>query len=156
MTDVTARRTGGQWAVELSTLLARVAVGVVFAAHGWQKIEDGVGATAEFFASVGVPFPDVAAVVAMVIEFGGGLALALGFALPAVGVLLAAMMAGAYSFAHVGDPLYDPTGGSSFELPLVLGATALALGLVGGRFTVDRLLLWRRGAGSVTPQLATR
>ncbi|MDS1270868.1 DoxX family protein [Lipingzhangella sp. LS1_29] len=129
---------------EFTALLARIAVGVVFAAHGWQKIDDGVAGTAEFFGAVGVPAPEVAAVVAMVVEFGGGVALAVGFALPVTGTLLAAMMAGAYVFAHLGDPLYDPAGGSSFELPLVLGATALALGFLGGRLTVDRFFPWGR------------
>lgn len=123
---------------DVTALLARVVVGVVFVAHGWPKMSDLDG-TAQGFASMGIPFPQFAALLGASIEVGAGLALIIGFALPLAGILLALMMAGAYYFAHVGDPL---VGG--FELLLVLGATALALGFAGGRLSLDRLMPWGR------------
>lgn len=134
MTERTLVDRGG----DLATLIARVVVGGVFMAHGWPKMTD-LGSTAQGFEAMGIPFPELAAIVGAVIEVGGGLALAVGFALPAAGILLALMMANAYFFAHVGDPL---VGG--FEMVLVLGVTALALGFVGGRYSLDRLMPWGR------------
>ncbi|GAB3212094.1 DoxX family protein [Marinactinospora thermotolerans] len=124
---------------DVALLIGRVAVGLVFAAHGWQKIATGPDGVAQMFAGMGIPLPEVAALVAILIEFAGGIALVVGFALPVVGVLLAAQMAAAYVFAHVGDPLLG-----GYELPLVLGAAGLALGFAGGSLTLDRLLPWGR------------
>ncbi|MBR8743127.1 DoxX family protein [Nocardiopsis sp. MG754419] len=123
---------------DVTTLLARVVVGVVFIAHGLPKATDLQG-TAAGFESMGIPLPQVAALVGALIEVGAGAALLVGFALPVAGVLLALMMGGAYTFAHLDDPL---VGG--FEIVLVLGATALALGFSGGRLAVDRVMPWGR------------
>lgn len=124
---------------DLATLLARVVVGVVFIAHGLPKAADFHG-TAAGFGTLGVPLPEVAATTAVVVEVGGGVALIAGFLLPVVGVVLTGMMGAAYCFAHIGDPL---VGG--YELLLVLGVSALALGFSGGRYSLDRLLPWGRG-----------
>ncbi|MDT0326913.1 DoxX family protein [Nocardiopsis lambiniae] len=125
---------------DLTALLGRIVVGVVFIAHGLPKAMNPEG-TAQGFAAMGIPFPTFSALLGAVIEVGGGLALIIGLALPLAGLALAFMMAGAYYFVHVGDPL---VGG--YELALVMGATALALGFSGGRYSLDRLLPWgRRG-----------
>ena len=123
---------------DLTALIARVVVGVVFIAHGLPKATDLQG-TAGGFEAMGIPFPQFAALLGVGIEVGAGVALIVGFALPVAGVLLALMMGGAYFFAHVGDPL---VGG--FELPLVMAAAALALGFAGGRFAVDSVMPWGR------------
>ncbi|MFD6950290.1 DoxX family protein [Nocardiopsis sp. TSRI0078] len=123
---------------DVTALLARVVVGVVFVSHGWPKATDLDG-TAQGFAALGIPFPQFSALLGVFIEVGAGLALIVGFALPLAGLLLAFMMANAYYFAHLGDPL---VGG--FEFLLVLGATALALGFAGGRYSLDRLMPWGR------------
>ncbi|MFC4565365.1 DoxX family protein [Nocardiopsis mangrovi] len=128
------------------TLIARVAIGVIFIAHGWQKIQSGVAATGQGFASMGIPLPEIAAMFAIAVEFGGGIALVVGFALPVAGVLLAVQMAGAYVFAHFGTPLFVSEGG--YELVLALGTAALALGFTGGGYALDRLLPWGRPAAA--------
>lgn len=124
---------------DVTTLLARAVVGIVFIAHGLPKATDLQSTTAGFEA-LGVPFPQPGALLAVGIEVGAGIALIIGFALPIAGVLLALMMGGAYFFAHVGDPL---VGG--FELLLILGVSALALGFSGGRYCVDSMMPWSRG-----------
>lgn len=124
---------------DVTALLARVVVGVVFIAHGLPKAADLQG-TAAGFESMGIPFPQLGALLAVGIEVGAGVALIVGFALPVAGVFLALMMGSAYYFAHVGDPL---VGG--FELPLLLGVSALALGFSGGRYCVDSVMPWSRG-----------
>ena len=123
---------------DVTALLARVVVGLVFIAHGLPKATDLQG-TAAGFDSMGVPLPQLGALLAVGIEVGAAVALIVGFALPVAGVLLALMMGGAYYFAHVGDPL---VGG--FELLLVLAVSALALGFSGGRYRVDSVMPWRR------------
>ena len=123
---------------DLTALLARVVVGVVFIAHGLPKATDLQG-TAAGFEAMGIPFPQLAALLGAGIEVGAGAALLIGFALPVAGVLLALMMGSAYFFAHVGDPL---VGG--FEMVLVLAVAALALGFSGGRFAVDSMMPWGR------------
>ena len=137
---------------DLAQLLARLGLGAVFFAHGWQKlVTNGVSGTAEFFASVGVPLPSVSAWVATVIELVGGAALVLGVLVPVAGVLLAVHMLGAFVFVHAGNGLFVGDGG--YELVLALGVTSLLLAAVGaGRYSVDHLL--QRGQRSRTPQVA--
>jgi len=119
---------------DVTALAARAVVGVVFIAHGLPKATDAAG-TAAGFEAMGIPVPEVAALVGAVIEVGFGVALIVGLLLPVTGVALAAMMGSAIAFAHVGDPL---VGG--YELPLILGLAALALGFSGGRLALDSLL----------------
>ncbi|GHD24520.1 membrane protein [Nocardiopsis kunsanensis] len=119
---------------DITALAARAAVGAVLIAHGLPKATDP-GGTAAGFEAMGVPVPEAAALVGAVIEVGFGAALVVGLLLPVTGVVLAAMMGSALAFAHVGDPL---VGG--YELPMVLGLAALALGFSGGRLALDSLL----------------
>ncbi|GLU49423.1 DoxX family protein [Nocardiopsis ansamitocini] len=129
--------------VDITALVARIAVGVTFIAHGAQKLGMGVEGAGHMFDAIGVPFPQAAAALAIAVEIGGGAALLLGLALPVTGAVLAGFMAAAYFFGHLGAPLTGPGG---FELALVLGGSALALGFAGGRLTVDRFLPWGRQA----------
>ncbi|WP_017592551.1 DoxX family protein [Nocardiopsis potens] len=133
-----APRTRSTAPSDIASLIGRLAVGSVFIAHGLPKATDPQGA-AQDFADLGVPFPALSALLGAAIEVGGGLALIIGLALPLAGLALAFMMAAAYCFAHVGAPM---VGG--YELLLVLGASALALGFTGGRYSLDGLLPWSR------------
>ncbi|MGY1642640.1 DoxX family protein [Geodermatophilus sp. SYSU D00703] len=131
---------------DLAVLLTRIAVGLVFFAHGWQKLfTNGIDGTAAFFDSVGVPAASAAAWFAAVVELAGGAALVLGLAVPVAGLLLLVDMIGAFVLVHAGAGLFVDQGG--YELVLVLGAAALVLAAVGaGRFSVDHLLAGRRRA----------
>lgn len=132
---------------DLALLLARVAVGLVFVAHGWQKLfTNGIDGTTAFFDQAGVPAASAAAWFAAVVELAGGAALVLGVAVPAAGLLLLINMIGAYAFVHAGAGLFVEQGGS--ELVLTLGAAALLLAVVGaGRYSVDHLLTAGRRIG---------
>ncbi|MGY1883931.1 DoxX family protein [Blastococcus sp. SYSU DS0753] len=132
---------------DLALLLARVAVGLTFVAHGWQKLfTNGIDGTAAFFDQVGVPAAQAAAWFAAVVELVGGAALVVGLAVPAAGLLLLVDMIGAFVFVHAGAGLFVEQGGS--ELVLALGAAALLLAAIGaGRFSVDHLLTSRRRTG---------
>ena len=131
---------------DLAVLVTRVAVGLVFFAHGWQKLfTNGIDGTAAFFAQVGVPAAPAAAWLAAVVELAGGAALILGLAVPVAGLLLVVDMIGAFAFVHAGAGLFVEQGG--YELVLTLGAAALLLAVIGaGRFSLDHLLTGRRPA----------
>lgn len=134
----------------LLLLLARIGLGVVFAAHGWQKFyTNGIEATQAGFQKMGAPLPDVSAIMAATVELVGGVALIVGVATPVFALLLFADMLGAYLIAHVGKGLFVAQGGA--ELVIVLGAAMLLLASTGaGRFSIDALFgeraLWNRGA----------
>jgi putative oxidoreductase len=129
---------------DVTALIARIGVGVVFVAHGWQKISEwGLAGTAASFEKMGVPMPTLSAWFAALVEFGGGLALIAGVALPIVGALLAANMAGALFIVHLPNGL---TGEGGYELVLALGLAALALGFNGGAYALDRVLFKKKAA----------
>lgn len=128
---------------DLAVLAGRVAVGLVFLAHGWQKlVTNGIDGTAAFFDQAGVPAAHLAAWVAAAVELAGGAALILGLAVPVAGLLLVLDMIGAYAFVHAGAGLFVDHGG--YELVLVLGAAALLWAVIGGgRYSLDRVLVDR-------------
>lgn len=124
----------------LLILLARVGLGVIFLAHGWQKfVTNGIAATQQGFAAMGAPAPELSAVIAATIELAGGIGLIIGLATPVWAALLFATMVGAFLIAHTGHGLFVAKGG--FELVLALAAPMLLLIVTGaGRFSVDGLL----------------
>jgi putative oxidoreductase len=129
---------------DLALLVSRVAVGVVFFAHGWQKLfTNGIDGTAAFFDSVGVPAASTAAWLAALVELVGGAALIAGLAVPLAGLLLLVDMIGALFFVHAGAGLFVEQGG--YELVVALGAAALLVAVIGaGRYSIDHLLTGRR------------
>ncbi|MCW2888692.1 MAG: putative oxidoreductase [Streptosporangiaceae bacterium] len=135
---------------DVVALLARVGVGVVFIAHGWQKIQVGVTATAHSFDHLGVPLPTAAAVYATFVELLGGAALILGLGLPVAGVLLFADMLGAFVFVNAEHGLFVTDQGvakEGFELVLMLGLASLLFATgAGGRLTLDSRIFPRRAA----------
>ena len=128
---------------DLALLVARVALGVVFVAHGGQKLFTwGVSGTADAFAGMGVPAPQVSALFAALVEFGAGAALVLGVVTPVAGLLLALDMLGAFLIVHAGNGVFIDGGG--FELVAALGAGALVLAATGpGRVSVDHAIASR-------------
>ncbi|GAA1487560.1 DoxX family protein [Brachybacterium sacelli] len=119
-------------------LLARLVVGAVFMAHGWQKIgQNGIAATTEGFVGMGIPFAEIAAPVVAYVELIGGALLILGLLTAVAGLALAIDMAVAAFVVHLGGGLFVADGG--WELVGVLGAAALLLAAVGpGRIALAR------------------
>jgi putative oxidoreductase len=124
--------------------VARLLLGVVLIAHGWQKVFTwGLGGTAQAFAGMGIPLPAVSAAFAAIVELVGGALLVLGAGTAVVGVLVVLDMLGAALLVHVGNGVMAGDGG--WELVGVIGALALVLAAVGaGRFSVDHALAGRR------------
>ena len=69
---------GGGFANDLGTFVGRVLMSAIFVWSGFDKLMAPAG-TQAYFAKLGVPLPVVAWIVAVVVEFVGGLALLLGF-----------------------------------------------------------------------------
>jgi putative oxidoreductase len=133
---------------DLIALLARIGVGVVFTAHGWEKIRDGIDQTTQSYQAMRVPFPAAIAVYSTFVELLGGLMLVLGLALPFAGALLFLDMLISLVLVHADNGLFVTSDPPGFELVLVLGLVALVFAFGGGgRATVDRLLFPRRPAG---------
>jgi putative oxidoreductase len=125
-------------------LVARLLLGVVLIAHGWQKMFTwGLGGTAEAFAGMGIPLAPVSAAFAGIVELVGGALILAGAATALVGVLVALNMLGAALLVHIGNGIMADAGG--WELVGMIGALALVLAAVGaGRYSVDHALAGRR------------
>lgn len=59
-------------------LLGRILIGGMFLMSGIQKLTGFVG-TSGFIASIGLPYPELLVVLAIIFEIGGGLSLILGY-----------------------------------------------------------------------------
>ncbi len=85
------------------------------------------------------PVPGIIQFLAALSEFGGGIALILGFLVPLASIGLACTMAGAV-YTHMivrGDPFVG-TGGPSYELALIYLGNAILFLMIGpGMFSMD-------------------
>lgn len=137
MTNTTAPSSSAS----LGLLVLRVVVGLIFVAHGAQKIfEYTLPGTIGSFADMGVPLPEIAAPFVAFVELIGGALLALGLFTRPVGILLAIDMIVAIVAVHLPAGLWVGEGG--YEFVAVLGVAALALALTGaGRFSIDGAFL---------------
>jgi putative oxidoreductase len=134
---------------DVAALLGRIGVAVVFLAHGLQKWDNGISATAEMFGGMGIPLPSVATVFTITVEIVGSIAFLAGLALPLVGVGYAVVGLGAMLGVHLGNGL---TAQGGYELVLVLALAGLALGFNGGRISLDHLLLRGTRTKEAQPQ----
>lgn len=121
----------------------RVVVGFLFAAHGWQKFyEFTIAGTQGAFVQMGVPAADVIAPIVATLELVGGIALILGLATRPFAALLTLNMLGAIILVHASAGVFVEAGG--YELVLLLGASALAVALVGpGKLSLDNAMFGR-------------
>jgi putative oxidoreductase len=124
----------------LALLIARVGLGIVFVAHGWQKFDEfGVKAVGANFGKMGVPAPELAAYYATFVELVGGAALLIGAFTAVAGLLLTLDMLGALLIVHLDKGVFVTEGG--YELVVALGAASLLLAVFGaGKYSVDGLL----------------
>lgn len=131
---------GMETLTDAAILLARIGLGVVFVAHGWQKFFTlGLTRVGEQFAAYGVPQPHVTAAIVAGVELVAGIALIAGILTPLAGILLGADMAGAFYFVHATHGPFISQNG--WELVVALGVGALLVAAVGaGRFSIDRVL----------------
>lgn len=135
---------GGRGSAALGLTMLRVVVGVVFVAHGAQKLlVFGQAGVTDMLAKLGFPMPAAAAVLLIALELLGGLALALGVLTRLTAALLAIEMLVAFALVHASKGFFLPMG---FEFVMTLFGALVALLLAGpGALAADNALFRRRG-----------
>ena len=135
--------------LDLGLTLLRVVAGVIFAAHGGQKLfVYGLDGVAGSFGQMGVPLAGLVGPLVAFVEFFGGLALVAGLFTRLAGVGLAAVMLGAMALVHAPAGFFAPNG---IEFPLMLFGSAVMLAVTGaGRWSLDALLGRTARAADVT------
>jgi putative oxidoreductase len=130
--------------LDLGLFLIRVVFGLIFAAHGAQKLfgwfgGSGLAGTGGFLESLGFRPGKSFAAAAALAEFGGGLLLAFGFLGPVGPALLLSVMFVAGMTVHRKNAFFVATNG--LEHPLVMATAAIGIALTGpGRFSLDAAL----------------
>lgn len=117
----------------------RIAIGLVFMAHGAQKLfVYGLAGTGQAFAHMGIPLPALSAAVVAFVEFFGGIALVLGVVSRVAALLLVVDMAVAILKVHLKNGFFLPTG---FEYAFTMLAANAGLTLTGpGAFALSNVL----------------
>lgn len=129
---------------EYAIALFRIIVGILFVAHGGQKLfVYGIAGTTGAFTQMGIFLPGIMAPLITLLEFFGGIALIAGFLTRLVGLGLALDMLGAIAFVHIKGGFFMPTG---YEFALTLLVASLGFAIAGpGALSVDSFLANRRG-----------
>ncbi|MER2551667.1 MAG: DoxX family protein [Thauera sp.] len=132
--------TNAGWAA----LALRIPVGIIFVAHGAQKLFGwfggyGLEGTGQWMASIGLAPGYLMALLAGSAEFFGGMALIIGLLVrPAAAVLAIAMLVAIFS-VHVGNGLFMSKNGYEFGLALLAVSVSLLLSGA-GRASIDAAL----------------
>ena len=138
--------TSPSWAITV----IRVTLGVIFFAHGAQKVFGwfggyGLKGTTGYFVSIGLPLP--VAYAACFLELLGGIGLLLGLFTRLAALAIIAMMAGAIAKVHWPHGFFinwelAPGKGHGLEANLAFIAMAVACVIAGGgALSVDALLM---------------
>jgi putative oxidoreductase len=135
--------------IDTALALLRLIAGVIFIAHGGQKLFvfgfDGVAAG---FSQMGIPLPGLTGPLVALVEFFGGIALVIGMLTRLAALGLAVTMVGAILMVHLAGGFFLPAGS---EFALALLGVSIALALTGaGSFSIDGLIARRRGAAHAT------
>ena len=126
----------------IGLLCIRAVAGTTLAFHGWSKIQHPFGWMGE-----GASVPGAFQACSALAEFGGGIALVLGFltSIAALGIVINMTVALAMVHVPAGHPLISSKGGPALEPALLYLAVGLLLLFTGpGAVSVDRLLFGRR------------
>ena len=141
---------------QIDTALAvlRVVLGITFIMHGGQKLFvygfDGVTGA---FGQMGIPAPGFFGPFVGVVEFFGGIAIALGLLTRVAALGVGSTMVVALLTVHLKQGFFNPGG---VEFPLALLASAIALVIAGaGAYSVDAVIA-KRLEGDVVQKVPTR
>jgi putative oxidoreductase len=127
-------------------MVLRVAVGIVFFMHGWQKLfMMGLPGVTGFFGMLGIPAPAVAATVVSFLELVGGAALIAGLLTRWVAIPLAIEMLVATLLVHLPNGFFAMDDGYELVFLLLAGAVTLALAGPGALAVDNRVVRGLRG-----------
>jgi putative oxidoreductase len=129
--------------MDFGLLLLRLTVGLTLAAHGAQKLGwfggPGLGAVGQMFEAFGFHPGRRQALVASVVEIGGGLLIALGLLTPLGAALMLSVMIVAAFSEHLKNGFFISSGGVEYNV--VLGIAGLTFAFTGpGALSFDALL----------------
>jgi putative oxidoreductase len=131
--------------VAYGLLVLRAVIGLIFFAHGSQKLfgwfgGGGRNGTAGWLESMNFRPAKVLALVVGLSE-ASGLLFALGFLTPLAALLLSSTMVVAIAAVHRKNGFFNGAGGYEFNLTLI--AVVVAVAATGpGRFSIDRAIGW--------------
>jgi|TARA_R110000868_G_scaffold408930_1_gene693268 putative oxidoreductase len=128
----------------LDTLPVRIGAGVIFTAHGAQKLFGwfggyGLEGTAGWMESIGLAPGTLMAALAGGAEFFGGLLLIAGLLVRPTAVVLAVTMLVAIITVHLQNGLFMSNGGYEFGLALLVISVGLSI-RGAGSLSIDNLL----------------
>ncbi|WP_418357717.1 DoxX family protein [Shewanella basaltis] len=131
----------------VNTLALRVPVGIIFMAHGAQKLFGwfggyGLEGTGQWMASIGMEPGVLMAFMAGSAELFGGLFILLGLLTRPAAVVLAFTMVIAIASVHLSNGLFMSNNGYEFALALLAASVSLALS-GSGKVALDNALTRR-------------
>lgn len=128
----------------ISTIPLRIIAGIIFAAHGAQKLFAwfggyGLDGTGQWMESIGLSPGYLMALMAGSAEFFGGILLILGLLTRPTALVLAVTMLVAIFSVHVQNGLFMSNNGYEFGLAL-FGMSLALMFQGGGKYSIDGLL----------------
>jgi putative oxidoreductase len=124
--------------------ILRIFVGIIFAAHGSQKLFGmfggyGIAGTAQYMESIGLAPGHLMAILAGGTEFFGGLALIIGLLVRPAALGLTFLSLVAIFSVHISNGLFMANNGFEFALALLGGSLAVLIEGA-GKLSVDRAI----------------
>ncbi|UVM52233.1 MULTISPECIES: DoxX family protein [unclassified Pseudomonas] len=124
--------------------ILRIFVGIIFAAHGSQKLFGmfggyGIAGTAQYMESIGLAPGHLMAILAGGTEFFGGLALIIGLLTRPAALGLSFLSLVAIFSVHISNGLFMANNGYEFALALLGGSLAVLIEGA-GKLSVDRAI----------------
>jgi putative oxidoreductase len=130
--------------IDVGLLVLRLVLGVIFIAHGAQKLFGSFGGPhisgfAKMLGQLGVKPAEPMAILAGLAEFVGGILVIVGFLTPLAALALIVVMIVAVLAVHLKNGFFNTNGGYEFNLALV-GMTLTLLIAGAGAYSLDNVL----------------
>jgi putative oxidoreductase len=123
-------------AQDLQTLIGRILIATLFIPAGFTKLM-GFSGTVGYITSAGLPLPEIAAVIAIVVELGLGIALLIGFKTRWVALIMAIFTVATALFFH--KFWADATQNIQFFKNMAIAGGLLSFAAFGaGRLSIDK------------------
>ncbi|GAB3596520.1 Putative oxidoreductase MhqP [Corynebacterium faecale] len=125
---------------DAALLIFRVVLGIIFVAHGWEKLFiSGITQTTGQFSAWGVPQPTLSVWITAVAELLGGAFLVVGLLTTFVAGALALLILAAIYFVHLGTGFFVADNGVEFPLLIIVSLMMIVV-FGSGRASIDGVL----------------